>query len=323
MRVLLYGPSALAWWISCPKTVAAFPVAPDGIARTCTPTTRADAYVKSLYPHIRQPVHYISDKRHCDKQGRWESHASVKRYPRDSILQIESGVFAVRPELALIQSCRLLSQHQLLKAAGALCGQFFVDPFSPTGLGARESLTTKRHIASYAKRAAHLQGSNDIVRLLPFVPEKAASPPEVFLALALRCPSHLGGFKLPAPTLNERITPTRRAQRIAGRATLVPDLLWKNHRVALEFDSDAVHLERKQIARDASKRLALNTDRYKVVTITSAQLTSREALNSAAREIARHLGVRLRRRSQRFEEENARLFREGSSLDFLFQPSSI
>lgn len=320
MRILLHGPSAVAWWLSCDNDIAPYPAAHDQILSSCTPMTQSDAYIRALYPHLRQPIHYASDRRHHSKQGRWISHSAAKNYPADSVLQIDSGIFVPRPELALIQSCRILTTHQILKTAGALCGCFRIDPSSASGLASRRPLTTRKLIGSFAKRASGIQGASRVLRLLPYIPENGASPPEVFLALALQGASRFGGFGLPAPTLNERITPSRRAQRIAGRSTLVPDLLWKDHHVTVEFDSDAVHLDKRQIARDASKRLALNADRYQIVTVTTSQLASRTALTAVAREIARLLGIRFRQRSQHFEQENAHLFREGSSLDFLFQP---
>lgn len=322
MRIALFGPTALAWWISNAALFDDCPITPKGCSDFSASSDKADNYIKSLFPQLKHPLHYVSQGHHYNKDATWINHDARADYPRDSFRKIESGVFIARPELALMQSCRLLSPHQLLKAAGALCGLFFLDPSATAGLGPRAPLTTKKRLTSYANRATWFHGRTQVLRISQFIPENAASPPEVFLAAALQCPSRLGGFGLPAPTLNRTVVISKRAQRISARSTLIPDLLWKEARVVIEFDSNAVHLQGSQVTRDATKRLALNADGYKVITVTSSQINSRAAIAQVAREVASCLNIRLRQRSSHFQEQNAQLFDEGSSLSFLFQPGT-
>ncbi|NBJ66828.1 hypothetical protein D5273_06880 [Enterorhabdus caecimuris] len=145
--------------------------------------------------------------------------------------------------------------------------------------------------------------------------EHAYSPPEVFMRMVLGLPARFGGFGLTGSTANERLAPTQRAQRVAGRRTLIPDLCWPEEKLVVEYDSNAEHLAPSQITQDAKKRLALEADGYAVVTVTTSQLASTESMETVAREIGRRLHRRLRIRASGFHRRQTELYRIGWSLD--------
>lgn len=87
-------------------------------------------------------------------------------------------------------------------------------------------------------------------------------------------PYRYGGFQLSDLAVNRRLRPSHKDQQIARRTTLVPDILFADARLAIEYDSTAEHTSSSQLTRDAQKRLALEADGYKVVTVTAGQIGS-------------------------------------------------
>ena len=225
--------------------------------------------------------------------------------------------------LRIVSPDRLWALHRITGAKlhsvmPQLVGVFCLDDNTQPGLHHRLPLTSAAKIAAAAERLQGLPGANRAHALSRHLVECAASPPEAFLALVLQCPSHLGGYGLPHAQLNVRLTPSPRAQKLSSRSALVPDLLWESQKLVIEFDSDAFHLTSSQIERDASKRLALNADGYRVITVTSRQLDSCVKMRDIAYESALFLKTKFRQRSNRFDAQNTAFFREGPSLDFLF-----
>lgn len=318
MRATLSGPSAVAWWLTNALRPDHLRKFDGGILDECDPHVSSLAYIESTLPRLRRPIHLLSRCQRRDRGGRWKCHTTTYPFPRGSFLQIGSGLYVASPELSFIQSCHALPLHQVLKIGSALCGSFYLDSNAPTGLRSRPPLTSAAGIAIAARHLQKLPGSNRARVLSRHLAERAASPPEAFLALVLQCPSRLGGYGLPRAELNARLTPSPRARRLSRRSTLVPDLLWESRKLVIEFDSDALHLTSSQIELDASKRLALNADGYRVITVTSRQLDSSEKMRDIAHESALHLKMKFRQRSDSFTTQNLEFFRAGPSLDFLF-----
>lgn len=183
--------------------------------------------------------------------------------------RVESGVFASCPELCFVQLAQSLPFHELVRAGNVLCGRFYLDAGKGGELGRREPLTSKRRIEAFLRANPGIKGVKEARRALPWVTEGAASPPEAFLAMVFGLPYRYGGFQLSDLAVNRRLRPSHKAQQIARRTTLVPDILFADARLAIEYDSTAEHTSSSQLTRDAQKRLALEADGYKVVTVTA------------------------------------------------------
>ena len=126
--------------------------------------------------------------------------------------------------------------------SSSLCGTFFIDPTSRNGLGARSPLTSKKRIEAFVRRHPGLRGASAARSALRFVVDGAASPPEAFLWSLLSIPHRYGGYAIPDLAMNRRMKPSKRARRIAGRETLVPDISHFKSRLAIEYDSNSEHL---------------------------------------------------------------------------------
>lgn len=315
MRLILQGPSALAWWLTAPARPPARGVTDDRVLQSGGINAAALSYLRERAPFVPAPIHLLTRVWNRPQLPDCRIHSSRHKYPRGSFIRVDHGIVVSSPELCLAQlACRISSPH-LVQAASALCAAFALDPHSPGGLARREPLTDTARLASYLSRCAPIDGSRILRGVLPFVAQCAYSPPEIFMHMVLNMPAQLGGFGLKGISANDPIAPSRRAQRISERRTLIPDLCWAEAKLAVEYDSNAEHLTPQQVARDARKRLALEADGYRVITVTTSQLASSRSMEEIAREISRHLHRRLRIRSTKFRACHAALYRMGWSLD--------
>lgn len=229
--------------------------------------------------------------------------------------RVESGVFVSCPELCFVQLAQSLPFHELVRAGNVLCGRFYLDAGKGGELGRREPLTSKRRIEAFLRANPGIKGVKEARRALPWVTEGAASPPEAFLAMVFGLPYRYGGFQLSDLAVNRRLRPSHKAQQIARRTTLVPDILFADARLAIEYDSTAEHTSSSQLTRDAQKRLALEADGYKVVTVTAGQIGDSGEMRRIAEQCYRRRGKRFRPQSKEFANRQAHLFRMGWSLE--------
>lgn len=314
MRVFLYGISALSYWLSTDKRPPSSCAVGARALRNCDPTEQSVAYLADTFPQIPQPYHVLVSSKHHAGTSAAIAHVSVFAYADKPFYRIGNGVYASCPELCFVQLAHELSLHELVKVGDALCGTFVIDPRCNHGLGSRPPLTTVRRLEAFVRRNPGLRGVKGARRALRLVTEGVASPPESFMRMVLGLPYRYGGYQLEGLRANHRLRPSRKARAIAGRETLVPDLCSVRERLAIEYDSNAEHLTEAQIGKDASKRLALEADGYKVITVTKPQLADERHMRHVAREAGLRLGRRVRPQSRHFPEQHRRLFRTGWSL---------
>ncbi len=85
--------------------------------------------------------------------------------------------------------------------------------------------------------------------------------------------------------------------------------------VVIEYDSDAAHLSAQQAKDDEAKRLALEADGIKVISIRPGHLKSSSYMELVALEIYAHLGVRPSAQSASYAEQRRKLFQVNRVLD--------
>jgi hypothetical protein len=93
----------------------------------------------------------------------------------------------------------------------------------------------------------------------------ADSPMETFLRLALQ------DAGLPEPECNARIEVTRRPRTVSERVTVQPDLLFRDHRVVVEYQGKH-HEQEKTMVEDLVKREALTAEGWTVVEINATHM---------------------------------------------------
>ena len=314
MRVFFYGISSFSYWMSVSDRPPLTSAVGAEALQHCVPHARVIGYLQRLFPQIPQPYHVLVRDHRKSPVPQAVTHVSIFSYRERPFARIADGVFSSSPELCFVQLAVALPFHELVKAGDALCGTFFIDPTSRNGLGARSPLTSKKRIEAFVRRHPGLRGVSAARSALRFVVDGAASPPEAFLWSLLSIPHRYGGYAIPGLAMNRRMKPSKRARRIAGRETLVPDISHSKSRLAIEYDSNSEHLDPCQISLDASKRLALEADGFKVISVTARQLASASAMKNVAEEAGKRVGRRLRIRGKGFKDAQRKLYRVGWSL---------
>lgn len=127
--------------------------------------------------------------------------------------------------------------------------------------------------------------------------EASASPAETSLALMLTLPVAFGGMGLPYPELNAAVDASAYRGQLADRDKVTPDLLWRDKRVAVEYDSAEFHeaFGGRQLERDARRTNTLTACGYRVLRITPGAIRSVADVELLARQLAHLLGVTLER----------------------------
>lgn len=314
MRFIFYGISAFSYWSTARCRPSAKAAVGDAILKRCIPNAQSVEYVRKMFPQIPQPYHALVPTHNKSAVAQAVTHVSTFPYRGKPFVRVGSGIFVSCPELCFVQLALVLPLYELVKVGDALCGTFFVDPTAPSGLGARAPLTSKRRIEAFIRRNAGLRGTAAARSALRFVVDKAASPPEAFLWSVLSIPHRYGGYALPGLVMNRRMKLSKKARRISRRETLVPDLCHAGSRLAIEYDSNSEHLSPRQIARDASKRLALEAEGFKVISVTTRQLADRSEMRHVAGEAASRMGRRIQVRCRSFGPAQRTLYASGWSL---------
>lgn len=314
MRLVLYGQSSFSHWLTAGSCTPFEHRAGKRLLKDCEPTPESVAYLERTFPHLPKPYHFCVPTRNKKQLPEAVSHVSVYKHSPRIFCRASVGVFTASPELCLTQLGTALPFPELLLAINVLCGIFLKDP-ADGHLEKRQPLTNCRKILTFLQLNPGIPGSKNVRAALRWATENVASPPEALLAMMLGLPFRLGGFQLGNFKVNHRITPSQKAQSLAGRRTLVPDILFEEARLVLEYDSTAEHTSAQQLTRDAKKRLALEADGYKVITVTARQMASEDEMQQVADQVYRHLGLRFRPQSSAFARNQRELLQASRLLD--------
>lgn len=320
MRIFLYGTTAFSHWLVEPSTRDSLKPVSAKAMRDCDPTPESLAYLENSFPHLAKPYHCMVAQRKRRSLPDASTHICTFPFKGSPFLRVGNGVYAASPELCFVQLACTLPFHELVKAGSALCSAYRFHPAARNKLADRHPLTSASRINAFLRRNPGLRGAKAARVALGSLVNDAASPPEAFLATTLGSLHRYGGFQLPDLQTNRRLRPSRAARAIVRQETIIPDISHFGARLAIEYDSNSEHLTPQQIAKDARRRLALEADGYKVITVTARQLASPMDMKRVAVEAGKRLGHRIRPQGKRFKQQQLQLFRTGWSLDAYLNP---
>ncbi len=273
------------------------------------PSNAEIAHFSSAFPYLSKPIHCLTTSSSVNKRkSNFTIHVTTQPIKRQSLIQVREGLVVPTPELALLQLANTESKLSVLHYAFAFCGGFALSGCSKDDLTNSATLTSVTALAKAARKFNGLHGAPKLRSLLPYVLNDSRSPQESLLAMVLTLPHYLGGFNLKAPKLNYRIDPGKRALQLGFSNYYVADLCWPEKRLIVEYDSNYAHLSPEQKTYDEARRNSLEYANYKLISVTSQQLSSITAMNAIAKEIARHLDQRIRPRVKDFNEKQRTLF---------------
>lgn len=246
---------------------------------------------------LSTPVHVLAlEDRHPSasvavRSMRTLPTGSLRRF---TLPEHDDPLFVTCPELTLVHMAQLWCFSRTVHLGYEFCGTFAPDDSQPYGVRTRIPLTTPEKLAAYFRKAEGVRGIKTARSLLPHILRGSASPRESTLAELLTLPYLRGGSKIRHPAMNAVIPIPPRSRWATDRSSLRCDLLWPDKRVAVEYDSTLCHTGAERIAEDASRKNALETLGFTVVTATWKQVSDFQEYNRFARTVAKHLGTRIR-----------------------------
>lgn len=247
---------------------------------------------------LSRPLHVIVSDAAARRDSREVvSHLWSSSLPKGTVLDSENGFCICSPELTFLQMADALDVVDLVELAYELCGTYDV---STSELRPCAPLTSVEKLSAFIGKAEGVRGRRKALRALRYVADGAASPRETVLAMLLCLPYGLGGYRFELPVLNYRIDVGARARKVTTKQFYRCDLYWPSAKLALEYDSDAEHLGSRSAARDSSRRTALDALGISVISVTTAQIASREETERIAHHVAKRLGKRVQYREPEF-----------------------
>lgn len=125
--------------------------------------------------------------------------------------------------------------------------------------------------------------------------EGSASPMETVLGLMLTLPVEYGGFGIEKPQLNCSIDVSSHRGELADRNVVIPDFLWPERRVAVEYDSGEFHAARagERFAHDAVRANILAVLGYHVLRVVPQTMRTLGGVALLARQITFFLDTKL------------------------------
>ncbi len=314
MKLILYGHTACEWWARTQARGQAANFANDCMLCDCSPTAASLEYLGRVAPFLEKPYHVlVPDPSMRRTLNSAIVHVSQFAYPSGSFTAVENGLYASSPELAFLQvsgdvHAGIASGCNVVKEGYALCGSFLLSQTACMGISERVPLTSQMKIKLFIEQLVGHRDAKRALRLAGYILDGSASPRESDLAMRLSLPYGMGGFNLKGLKMNHRVDLRARSRSIARKQYHVVDVCWPEKRLAVEYDSDAAHLNSDQLMFDAIKRSALEAEGYKVIVVTRRQLDNPDEMFKIARQIGYRLGVRVRPQVKGFADLQRRLY---------------
>lgn len=222
--------------------------------------------------------------------------------PEGSFIELREGLYVASPEFAFARMANRLSEAALAEVGINLCARYYYAIETSAIVKRKHALVTPDQIARYLQGASVLRGCKAAQKALRWVVSQSASPMETKTYLQFCLPLRMGGFALPFTSINYDVY-DRRYPELCEQGFYSIDLAAPKLKVGLEYDGLDYHQE---VSKDRRRRNALRALGWEVFPVDSGILYNAAATEVLAGQIARHLGIRLRK-PKGWEEKFARL----------------
>lgn len=234
-----------------------------------------------------------------------ESHI-WQEAPDRSFVEAGGGFLLSTPEFCFLQMAGRLSFAKLVLLGYELCGTYALSENGPAQR-TDAPLASALKLQAFSEGAAGARGRKMALLASRYVMDGSASPMESMLAMMLCLPYGRGGYGLPAPSLNHRVTIPKRERKRADRAYCECDLCWPEARLAVEYDSDLYHSSEARHDSDSKRRNTLAALDFTVITVSRGQIVDAGSFNRLANQLAKMLRKRLRYQDPAFTQAHLAL----------------
>lgn len=210
-------------------------------------------------------------------------HTFAGALPARSLIRLTPGVFVAGIELCAQQAAEYLTFLELVEFYLNICSSFF-DEFTFA------SVPQKTSTDQLERFFMHLQGAHGIKRArraLAYTRDRARSPKEIALGMALMLPASYGGLSIRKLVFDRRIALTDAARLCSSRQHLVCDIYLAHGNIDVEYNGRS-HSEAMRRAADEERADALARMGLRLVNISAGSLYSCDAFRRRLRVILTH-----------------------------------
>ena len=219
-------------------------------------------------------------------------HSYPRPFPQKSFVRLQRGrydLYIASPELCFMLAARSLDLIDLVKFGYDLCAMYYETPQSRIGQMQRTSFTFSSLLKEYAIYNHNLHGSAKALKALKYVRDYSNSPMETKLAMFSLLPSGCGLSHL---EMNKTIDLTGEGKRLVGYSQIRCDLAFSN-KVAVEYNSNAHHLDAARYTDDMNRQTALKLAGYKYIAITAGHISNYHSFINVMNALMAELGMPL------------------------------
>lgn len=231
-----------------------------------------------------------------------ESHLCSMEPPPDAFIKLRDGLYATSPELTFARMAYGFSETRIARIGTDLCARYYLDVKSGEVEDRSEYLTSPKELRAFLGKASGMRGATKALKAMKWVFANSGSPAETQMFLQYARPMRNGGFGLPFHALNYDVKAGRSA-RISEQGKYCIDMVNLDCGVGVEYDGKDYHLD---VSADQRRRNALAALGWQLFVLDRRVLYDAEATERAAYQIARKLGVRIRK-PQRWESRYVQL----------------
>lgn len=220
--------------------------------------------------------------------------------------ELEPGLYLSSPALCYLQLSTELDLLGRVRLGFELCSSYAI--LESGAITESMPLTSIESIAQLGRRYS-VVGSKSALKALDHVMQGSRSPKESELAMKLGLPLRLGGFGLSGFTMNSPVELGQFGREITGKNYCVPDLLWAEQKLDVEYNGKDWHSFPDQRESDLRRRQALAAEGYTVLTVDQRVIESPSSLRHVADEVSMITrGRRVRVKSADYKRRNMELF---------------
>lgn len=218
-----------------------------------------------------------------------------KPLPAGAFLSASKQICVASPELCVIQAAKKLSIPRLLELCMELCGTYALMKESARGFITRNhQLMTVSSLKDFLNRCNSASLNRKLAPWLAYIAEGSHSPMETREHLLMSLPKRIGGYGMPPAVLNMRVDLNDHESALSSRGFFLCDMCWPEQKVVVEYDGQSDHASAKDRADDATRQNILVSRGYAVFVITAKQIYDAREFDSIVKDIAHHLGFRLK-----------------------------
>lgn len=240
--------------------------------------------------HAGDTIHALAPKKEMViARGGLATHLWSTTVPSGAFIRLADDLLLSSPAFIFVQLARELEPIALAKLGMELCGYYALPekhtPYVPHSVDETEyeiqPVTGMKRIVSLCEAVpSAVPGARKARMVAGWLADGAASPMECATYQLLCLPKQWGGYGLPKPVFNPKVT----VDTPSGSEDRFPDLFWKHkgNAIDIEYQSDLAHSGDWRRYKDSKRHIQLTVNKITVLPLTKAQLMDADDFHELA-----------------------------------------